>query len=333
MFVPIIYPSAAEFWLKGDPGSSINYTFNNRRLTNLPKEYFERPDYPKRIRWYAEDIAAALRLDFPLTLACANPNDRRRSKKAIITAVQHQFPDNSFVYFDKGGNEIYMASPELTFLQAAGHLDFLSLVQLGFGLCALYERNAEAAFGQRDRLVFTSKSLILDYLSKSTYFHNGKLAKKAVKYILDDSNSPMETSLAIIFILPIEMGGYGLRFPEMNKTVTVGPAAGLMLGIRDPRPDFCWEMEKVIVEYNSNAAHDTPLQKAADANRCNAYQRSGYKAFQMTADNVSSLYALDNFVRILRHALGDKDQDLLLQEFRKQRKETFFRLFQQHWLK
>ena len=49
---------------------------------------------------------------------------------------------------------------------------------------------------------------------------NGKAkAKRALKYVIDGSLSPMETMVYMLLCLPVMLGGYGLPKPEMNSII------------------------------------------------------------------------------------------------------------------
>ncbi|MBQ6491954.1 MAG: hypothetical protein IJI88_06725 [Atopobiaceae bacterium] len=73
-------------------------------------------------------------------------------------------------------------------------------------------------------------------------------ARDALALAADNSASPMETVLFLLLTLPVEMGGFGLPRPVLNKTVGVDGKDGLT-------PDLLWEDAGLAIEYESLEFH------------------------------------------------------------------------------
>ncbi len=317
IITPIIYPSAAEFWRSGFP-THYNYTFNNHMLTDLPSEY--------KVSANAARIAAErFSLPLPLSLLSNNINRTHVGKYYTTWNQKAPFPPNSF--FKIPNLEVYVACPELTFLQAARHLDFVSLVCLGFDLCSKYYADPNEKFGQAKRIVLTTPKQIIAYAKSSNHMHGSAKAIRAAKYVLDSSNSPMETKLAIILGLSIRRGGYGLSGIEMNGAVNLSKRGRALMGVAEICGDLAWRKKKLVVEYNSKAVHNNDIVFYNDANRVTSFKDSGWQCIVVTPNNIKTFAAIENIAGVIRNQLKMPAKKDLLEAYKKQRKEVYEKLF------
>ncbi len=327
MFLPIVFPSAAEFWLKTDP-DLIYYAFNNRRLCDLPDDFFCAAPASGKMRQAARDILRTLDLTSPLTLVCRDPDMRRSSANLRIRSCSVGFPPASFFHMKKAGHDLYIACPELCFWQASAKLDRLQLIKLGFDLCSIYMPNEKSEYGQQSRTLITSAELIGQYLNNFNGCKGIKKARHALCRICDFSNSPMETRLAIIAVLPIEEGGYGLPLPDLNYGIRLTPDATRVLGRNELRVDMAWPAQKFAVEYNSNLSHLSADQLTEDANRISVLTRVGYTLITLTAGNVMEMHKLDSAMQLIRHSLGLPDAEKEFDAFRYERRQIYDKLWE-----
>ena len=342
MIIPIIYPSAAQFWLNyTHPG----YSLESRNLTDLPEDYELIAS-----QYEAREIAKLLGLSLPLHLVSKRKENQRHRASCVCRFRHDPFPKDSFYHFhldshiQNEGYEIYVACPELCFLQAARKLDMTDLIKFGFDMCAKYKYNEFASYAQDERAIFTTPGLIENYINTAGGFYGCRPAKKAVRFVLGNSNSPMETKLAILMVLPIRLGGYGMPKPQMNKKIDLTAAAGkkssksknrfknknsdavALLGYDYVHADIAWP--KVVCEYNSNAAHLTPHKYTDDNNRRTALRSAGYEYIGITAGNLRSLRSIDSCMMNIRRALHLPDEAEKIKQYRKVRVEIAARLFE-----
>ncbi len=317
IITPIIYPSSIEFWKSGLP-TFYDYAFNNRPLTNLPPEY-----HVSSIA--AQDAAERLSLWFPLSLISNTVNTGHSGKFYTTRSQKTPLPQNSF--FKIPNHEIYVACPELTFLQAARHLDLLELVLLGFDLCAQYYSDKNAKYGQATRTIPTTAEQIIEYAMGSNHMHGSTQAIRAAKYVLSDSNSPMETRLAILLKLPIRLGGYGLQNLEMNSAIKLSKRGGALMGVAEIRGDLVWRKKQLAVEYNSKSVHNNDAAFYNDSNRATALRDSGWKYIGVTPDNIKNFSSMENLARIIRGQLGLPEKDELLSAYEYERQLAYNKLF------
>ena len=135
---------------------------------------------------------------------------------------------------------------------------------------------------------------------------NVQKAKLAIRYALDHSNSPMESNLATLALLPWRYGGYNLKAPKLNLDVNLSETGAEHLGRETICCDMVWIEEKVVLEYDSNLAHLSPDQHAKDKKRITALSLSGYQVISVTANEVRSFRAVEELFLRVRRALGMK---------------------------
>ncbi len=208
---------------------------------------------------------------------------------------------------DRADNlEVYVACPELAFLQAAGKFSLSVAVSIGCMLCASYVRDDTQSFHQTDRFPITCKKKIQQYLEKADGVYGIKKARKVVQYISDNCNSPMEVSLATIAALPIFVGGYAMNPFVMNEPLSLKKKGAMLLGTENCRCDMLWEREKIVAEYESDMTHLEKTQHIYDNRRLTAITYSGYRVVKITSNNVSSMSNLDDIFFLLRKMLGKR---------------------------
>ncbi len=334
MIIPIIYPSAAEFWLDGSRRKHLDrFALNSRTPSNIAEgfDFYAGQDMCRK-------LASRMYLNEPLYVGAPTAGDRRAGPSFICKCLP-KLPEYSFV---KVGSlplkdmlgpyrrdlenmqiEIYVASPEMCFLMAARYLKLEELIELGFKLCARYVLDDSSKYGQRNREILTTKKTIGNFLAGIESYPGLDKARRAHRYILNNSNSPMETIIAIFAILPPHLGGYGLGMPELNASIYLNPQATELMGREILLGDMVWEIWKVVVEYDSNICHLDPEQHSYDKNRMRAMNLSGYKVFSITSNDISCLEELDKTFAGLRAMLGLKSNAKKLNDYYDVRKNLF----------
>ena len=252
MYFPILYPSAATFWL-----SSSNNDFLAKRpesgwtTISIPEDYIFRTD-PGLCHWISHNYGVSL----PLDVLAISSNQRTKNQCCHGRLLDPELVRDGLIYItkivtDKKKNDdreeysLCVASPEMCFLQAARYLPMLELVKLGYDLCAIYCFDENQDYHQTGRSPATNVEQILKYLKSCSGKRGVRNAEKALLYVLNRSNSPMETRLAMIAILPLSRGGYAIRRPELNKVVYLSKQAARMIGTDHLVCDMVWEKEKV----------------------------------------------------------------------------------------
>lgn len=124
-------------------------------------------------------------------------------------------------------------------------------------------------------------------------------ASRAVNALLVTSEfaaSPREAQIAVFLSLSRRRGGADLPGFELNKTIKVPAYMVVIVGSKILKPDFLWEHEKLILEYDSNEFHLSAAQKRRDEARRRVYERLGYKVKCLTSDILVDNDKLNVFV-------------------------------------
>jgi len=301
MILPIISLSALEFWLFGSAQTVFaDLTLENRKLVCLPEKFLLQSN-----RQFVTDTAFEYGLSLPVIVMAASQSGRKHTKCISAKTKSKNHPANAFIQLD---NSVYVSCPELCFLQLSAELSLPRLIEAGNNLCAGYVRTDNTSFKQIGREPVASVKSIRSFLDLSAHAKGIKKSRLALKYVIDGAYSPMEGKLAVLVVLPLFLGGYGLKRPVLNKYIRLSPDAAALLKRETCCCDIVWEEEKVILEYDSNLTHLTKEQHSYDKRKYNALTMSGYKVFSVTADQIQNFKAVENLFENLRKALHIKSR-------------------------
>lgn len=149
----------------------------------------------------------------PYALAVSKHADRRRSGLVHCSVASSALPPRSFLRTALG---IYVSRAPLAFLQVAPVLPLPHLIELGYALCSHYAF-AKAATGiALEAAALVDASTLASYAEAAKSMRGAKQARRAARYVLDGSNSPVETLLAMLLTLPLSLGGYALPAPPQS---------------------------------------------------------------------------------------------------------------------
>ncbi len=288
MTLRIVYPSALEYWLE-EKGVPRGVNIFDATDAFLPGK--------KGVRQQVRELS----FKNPVHIAVPKKMNRVKDEEIICHAMSKQVSPDSLRQLADG---VFISSPEMCFLQAARDLPIHQLVQLANNLCAIYVVDPYEDYGQRRREPVTSVDEIKKFLLKQQRYLNLKRARIAINYALDHSNSPMETNLATLALLPWRYGGYNLKAPKLNLDVNLSETGADHLGRDTVCCDMVWVDEKVVLEYDSNLAHLSPSQHAMDKKRATALALSGYTVICVTAQDIRNFSAIENLFMRIRAALG-----------------------------
>ena len=306
----IIYPSALEYWLK-ETGIPYYFHFDKDSCAVKNKEVLQmastRSEISHAIDW--------LCFTAPVHVAVSRHTRRNNKESIIFHKMPDHLPEHSFY---KITDEIYIASPELCFIQAACELSVSQLILLANDLCAIYVKDTLEEYGQRRRNPVTDTKTLKTYLNKAGQVRGIRNARSLIRHVSDRSNSPMESRLAVLAALPLSRGGYGLIKPQLNLNIPLSKATSEYTGITSCCCDMVWKTQKVILEYDSNLSHLDIRQHFKDKQRSTALALDGFKVISITAEQLSSFHNVE------RTFLGIRDS--LKMQTHKDRMESYFSL-------
>ena len=245
--------------------------------------------------------------------------DERNAHVVKNTTIHRRntvYPKWSFRQINR---DVYVASPELCFLEAATYLSFEALVLYGMELCGTYARiDDEETRYKREPL--TSRQRITAYLGKSERATGAKKAKSACRYILDGSASPRESVLALIMMYPHCLGGFGMPAPLLNHEIQVNLPSKVHFGEKQIlHGDIVWREANLIVEYDGSQ-HGIEDNHVSDKKRDHLMLEAGYDVVRFTDKSIRSGTELERLARTInRKAHLHKKAETLQWNYEKSR--------------
>jgi len=209
------------------------------------------------------------------------------------------------------GDGLMVSSPEYCFHQMAAQLTLAKLIELGYELCGVYSLPLEndpdvPARGFYNRPPLTSVKKLRCFHESLPSASGCKKAKRALRYILDGSASPMETILAIFLTLPYMLGGFGFDLPDLNKRITLTKAVRREFNVDFLVCDMYWPNERIAVEYDSDQQHTGSDRIASDSKRRNVLFSSGIKVISVTKQQLYSSVELERVARTIAKQMNKR---------------------------
>lgn len=237
----------------------------------------------------------------------------RRTSQAVRPHVLGCLPRGGAISV---GGWLLIASPELCFLQMAGKLSRVGLIQLAMELCGGYslpnQQNAAAmadAPGFYDRAPLSTTGKLTEFVQRVSILDGRGRALKALGHFADGASSPMETVLFLLLTLPRRLGGHGLPQPELNARIDL-PQPSATGSPSHYRCDLYWPVARLAVEYDSDMFHANATRMAADSRRRTALAALGVSVFSVTNQELRSMADTASLARLLASRLGVRLQSL-----------------------
>jgi hypothetical protein len=240
---------------------------------------------------------------------------RREAKYLKNHIDSNGFPSGSFARIEGGP---YVSSPELCFMQMATELSLIELIQFGYELCGRYRMIANKATGQGfcEAAPLTDSDKLGRYVARASGIRGRENALLAIRHILDNSASPMETILAMMLTLPHRLGGYALPKPELNSRIKVATNARYATSKGSYECDMFWPDRQLAVEYDSDSYHTKESQIADNAKKRTALSRQGIEVITVTKRQLVNTADLRNIAGTLAVKL-DKRLRIPVRKFAK----------------
>lgn len=224
-------------------------------------------------------------LKSPIDLLVSDKSHCRHASDLKCHCGSPRYPRGSFWQLSNG---LFIASPELCFVQMACVLPEPLLVELGTNLCAKYY--IHPITGKiMSRTPITTRAKISRYLTRATDMRGAKAAEHALQWVLDNSASPRETKSAILLSLPLRYGGYGFRDIVLNLRVDPKSNAHLVeqtyFSIDISIPE-----KNVGMEYYGEQEHPDPVK---DRRRLDALGALGWKMIVVDRQRLNDMDAFE----------------------------------------
>ena len=230
-------------------------------------------------------------------------SQRRHIDGVKFTVLSGPVPKGSFLRI-KG--RVYAACPELVFVQLAARLSTVELLEIGYELCGTYRMvDGVPVYWQAP---LTSVSKLRSYAQRAKGVRGRAKAEQATRWLADNAASPAETALAIMFKLPLRLGGCALPDFQLNRELALNAAAAHIFGRDHMRPDFFFLRGKHPSEYDSALYHDAREQAEFDERRRNAYNAMGMGVTVFRPRHLVNLGLFDDMVAGIRRNTGARLQ-------------------------
>ncbi|MDR2956650.1 MAG: hypothetical protein LBU61_00525 [Coriobacteriales bacterium] len=310
MDIVISHKSALEYW-RGWRAHDI--ALDKQRIRQRVRKAPEKLQPPS---FNQKEILSSLSL--PIDVLVASEGARRPSQWFYPHIFRGTVPDNGFVSVE---DEIFVCSPELVFLQLGNVLSLLELIETGYELCGRFaivssEEKQDDVASDRPEPDATAQSKLIEcqqltsvaklkaFIERMPGQKGRSRCLRALRYIADDSASPMEIKLAMLLCLPYKLGGYGLPLPELNYHVYPGKAVRGSLDRSFYSCDLYWPEHKLAVEYDSDQFHSATEHIASDSRKRTALAMLGVDVVTVTRTQVRSFVQLENVAKVLAAKMG-----------------------------
>ena len=291
-------------WLRLNGDSPATQTRFTLRLLNLEGNY-------RRLMRHQE---ALLALSRPIHLTLAHRTTRRSARDLRCHLMM--LPDGLYLCYEIE-RALFCSAPELIMLQMGTVLDENELLFLGYELCGCYGFDLNGLLTDRPPLCCAQE--IAAYADYCSGVHGRKRVAAVAPRIIDGAASPMEAALAICLTAPVESGGLGLPFPQLNHTLPVKGTARRLWDGDTITPDLLWQFEGaeegqlqgVAIEYDSDEEHTGSSRIARDARRRNVLEEMGYRVLTMTNEQFANTRELERIGEMVARQLGITFEDAI----------------------
>ena len=210
--------------------------------------------------------------------------------------TDRDLPEGSFYLWR---NQVLVPSPELCFCIMAKHLERIELLRLGMELCGHYRRAGDKTSYELEQL--TSVDKLSCYLNRMPDIRGVVSAREAATRLIDHSNSPRETLLALMCTLPARSGGFQLPKPAMNQAIDLTGIAQTIAGQSTAAGDLYWKDCSLIIEYDSDEFHAE--RRAKDLERRNGIEAAGIHVITITNGIASDYERLVSSLQVARDSI------------------------------
>ena len=236
----------------------------------------------------------AMQIGPPYCFMVSDQSQRRAPHNGFRTRFSGPLPESDSFYrivlpeFGDAPFELYIASPELNFVQMAAGFSLIETLGYGYELSGTYTPQESAKESPITLLKLSSSKRLISYSEKAKGIHGAATARKAAKHVLDNSASVKETQVATLFTLPKRCHGLAMIRPVLNRRIDVDPTGKPFVSQDRFFIDLYWEGFGVGLEVDTNLHHSSNPSRIRDARRRNALRNYGYRIVEATQGDLQS---------------------------------------------
>ena len=253
----------------------------------------------------AEVMGTVLPLDYsegqPLHLLVADQASIRNWPGVTCHMWSTPLPPGAFCEFY---DNVFVSSPEFTFLQMAAANSLWEAVELGCYLCGCFSISDKGRGYVGSRAPLATPESIATFLDAAKGAHGVNKARRALKYVRPRAASPMEVALVMMFTLPPKEGGWGMPKIEVNQKIEVAPELRPLAGCDHYLGDIYFPTANADVEYDSAEFHTGRYRLDHTQQRRNVLEVMGTKTMSATWGQMSSFQKWSAFVWAVKKRFG-----------------------------
>lgn len=283
--------------------SSLEYWRHRsaRNLADEPRSVMLRGNSGCADKPTSAQIDALLEREFsflsrPVHLLVPNERTRCRDERVFCHTRPSEIPCNSFI---QASEDVFVYRPEPTFIQTARKLPVSLATLIGLELCGTYRLPVGGHVTQYQVPPLASIQSLRQYAERARGMYGTTNAKRALQYVIDGSESPMESNLYELLCFSKRIGGRGLSKPNLNHKLATTESFRRATGKKSLRCDLFWPEYNIAVEYDSSEHHTGPDNIADDATRRAALASLGIKVVTVTNRQVKRIVEFDVVVELL----------------------------------
>lgn len=298
MTLLVSHISALRFWrLTGS--THLGVARGRRRATERARTAFEKAERPMPPGECEMRSLYACVPPVHVLVPCAGQRTQAGLAKSHVWGSA--IPPRSFVDI---GDGLFVSTPEFAFLQMASLMTLPQLIQLGYELCGTYALG-DGGSHCRDAPL-TTRCRLSEYLQAARGSYGVQKARRALTYVAEGSDSPMETMLAMHLSLPYAQGGFGIEMPLLNHRIDIPQHIRKVASQNYCKCDLCWPAANLDVEYDSDLHHTGAEKIAADSMRRNTLMAMGMKVITVTSAQMRSRGSLFKVAGIVAKHTGKR---------------------------
>lgn len=303
MTLVISHQSALDFWRRA-PEPVVTATLAELRQCGAPQLCAcDLQGAGKPLAVEAQEVLSLFPRVFAGSLhVLVGASDARLRRASVTSHVgAARYPLGSFARIAEG---IWVASPELCFVQLSQKLSIARAVELGMELCGRYRKDSRQEKGMTAALPLTTPELLTRYSEHAEGVRGRKIAQRACRHIAPASRSPMETVTFMLLALPRIYGGRNTSAPRLNERIDIPPDVRQITDNRYFEADLLWPQQRLIVEYDSKQEHVGAERIARDAMRKNVLTSMDYTVLTLTTRQLFDYREFCRFAGMLDSYLG-----------------------------
>lgn len=237
-----------------------------------------------------------------------------KTKHLVTHVISNAVPLGTFIDI---GHGICLSTVPFLLSQLALQLDLVDWLLIGMELCGHYshwklppismeQTIAQAQASSESKGVTmqlrpaSSTSRIASYLERANGMRGVSKARDRLRWLADNSASPMETSVYLLLCLPRRLGGYGFPKPVLNPKVTISTPEGK----KERYPDLYWTAQSIDVEYESDLEHSGEWSRYRDSKRMVSLVAARITVLPLTRYQLMDVDSFDSFAKSLGKLIG-----------------------------